>query len=175
VTCPDNGNADEVSLALAKRGEPDAFADLYRRHKQLVYRRCLQMLHDENKAEDATQDVFLKVWSHLGQFDGRSTFSTWLYRITTNHVLDSLRKTPPTFLYLDDVDTEFEIPDPRDTHAHVQLSQVLEKVRPQDEQILGLWLDGRRTEEIARATGTGVGNVKYRIHRTKNALREALA
>ena len=167
---------DPEAIALAKNGNREAFADLYRRHKKTVYRRCLQMLHNEHDAEDMTQEVFLKVWPRLGQFDCRSEFSTWLHRTATNTVIDHMRKKVPTFVYLDDSSAKpFEIPDSRDIHRRVQLSEVLEKVRPQDEQILGMWLDGRRNHEIARATGSNLSTVKSRVHRTKNALREALA
>jgi len=172
VICPDNGN--EV-LARAKQGDPEAFAELYVQYRHLVYRRCLQMLHDEPAAEDLTQEVFLKVWAHIGQFDGRSQFSTWLYRIATNAVLVYLRKTAPAFVYLDDNTAQFEIPNPSDTYRHVQLSEVLEKVRPQDEEVLGMWLDGRKIQDIAKSTGTNLSNVKSKIHRAKGALREALA
>ena len=167
---------DSEAIECSQRGNQDAFAELYGRHKSLVYRRCLQILRDPHTAEDASQEVFLKAWAHLGQFSGNSAFSTWLYRIATNESLVHLRKKPPTFVYLDDSTAKpFEVPDPRDTYQHVQLSEVLDKVRPQDEQVLGMWLDGHRNHEIAAALGTNLSNIKSRIHRTKNALREALA
>jgi RNA polymerase sigma-70 factor, ECF subfamily len=66
---------------------PDAteFAALYEQHSQAVYYLALRCLADPQKAEDATHDVFLKVYRKLGEFRGDASIRTWLYRITINH------------------------------------------------------------------------------------------
>ena len=61
------------------------FAELYEEHSRAVYYLALRYLGDPQKAEDATHDVFLKVYRKLGEFRGDSSFRTWLYRITINH------------------------------------------------------------------------------------------
>jgi len=61
------------------------FAELYEAHSKAVYYLALRYLGDPQKAEDATHDVFLKVYRKLGEFRGDSSFRTWLYRITINH------------------------------------------------------------------------------------------
>jgi RNA polymerase sigma-70 factor, ECF subfamily len=69
-------------LAAASSTE---FAELYETHSRSVYYLALRYLGDPQKAEDATHDVFLKVYRKLGEFRGDSSFRTWLYRITINH------------------------------------------------------------------------------------------
>jgi RNA polymerase sigma-70 factor (ECF subfamily) len=83
-----------VSKPLAERECPDAphaglaaseFADLYAEHNRAIYYLALRLLSDPQKAEDATHDVFLKAFRHMGQFRGESSWRTWLYRIAINH------------------------------------------------------------------------------------------
>ena len=63
-----------------------------RLYHQKVLGYCLSMLHNRSEAEEAAQDIFTKAYHNLRKFQGNSSFSTWLYRITTNHCLDILRK-----------------------------------------------------------------------------------
>ena len=65
--------------------EPAEFAELYQTHSRAVYYLALRYLGDPQKAEDATHDVFLKVYRKLNEFRGESSLRTWLYRITINH------------------------------------------------------------------------------------------
>ena len=65
---------------------------LYDRYKDRVFRTCLRILGDRHVAEDTTQEIFLRVFSKASSFNGRSTFSTWLYRLAVNHSLNALRK-----------------------------------------------------------------------------------
>ena len=64
---------------------------LFRLHGPMVYRRALRLLGRREDAEEATQEVFVRVMRSSSQFDGRSSMSTWLYQITTNYCLNQLR------------------------------------------------------------------------------------
>lgn len=79
-------------LAGLRRGEADALADCYRAFGARVYRICRGLLRQEHDAQDATQEVFLKVLERASQFGGRSRFATWLHRLTVNHCLHRLEK-----------------------------------------------------------------------------------
>lgn len=79
-------------IAAVRHGSRDAFVLLVRKHQTKVRTLCRSVLLDASAAEDAAQDVFLKVYSHLGSFRGDALFSTWLYRIAVNHCRDLLRK-----------------------------------------------------------------------------------
>ena len=88
--------ADDVTdLGLARTaaaGDARAFEQLYRRHVRRVYGLCCRLVNgDERKAEQATQDAFVRAWEKLGSFRGDSQFSTWLHRLTVNLVLGEYR------------------------------------------------------------------------------------
>lgn len=67
-----------------REAAPD-LAALYEEHSRAIYYLCLRLLSDPQRAEDATHDAFLKAWLHIDQFEGRSTWRTWLYRVAINH------------------------------------------------------------------------------------------
>jgi RNA polymerase sigma factor (sigma-70 family) len=67
------------------------FEEIYHQHKGLVYNLCLNYLQNREEAEEATQDVFVKIHAKLSGFAGNSSLKTWIYRITVNHCLDVLR------------------------------------------------------------------------------------
>jgi RNA polymerase sigma-70 factor (ECF subfamily) len=78
-------------VARASRGDVDAFSKLVQEHSGLVHRAALHILGAED-AQDASQEVWSRVWANIKNFRGESTFSTWLYRITMNTCLRALRK-----------------------------------------------------------------------------------
>ncbi len=73
-------------------GDKELYAELVRRHQTNVVNLCQGMLQNPSMAEDAAQDIFVKVFGLLKTFQNKSLFSTWLYRIAANHCLDALRK-----------------------------------------------------------------------------------
>ena len=77
---------DRALVARACQGDVEAFTKLVRAHSSLVYRVALRMLGDED-AQDASQEVWIRVWKNIKGFRGESAFSTWLYRITMNTCL----------------------------------------------------------------------------------------
>lgn len=83
---------DTALVAAYTRGDPDAFAALYRRHRDRVFRLAVSVTGDREVAADVTQDVFLKLHDRLRGFEGRARFTTWLHRIVVNACHDVLRK-----------------------------------------------------------------------------------
>lgn len=82
---------DMNAVRRAARGDAQAFAELVRDHSALVYRVALRMLGDGG-AQDASQDVWIRVWRNIDGFNGNSAFSTWLYKITMNTCLNIREK-----------------------------------------------------------------------------------
>ena len=82
---------EDPDLDRARNGDREAFGRLVRRHQRRVYAAALHILGNHSDADDATQETFVKAFRGLPQFDGRSDFFTWLYRITVNTALNSLR------------------------------------------------------------------------------------
>ncbi len=77
--------------ARARSGNRAALEALVQRHQRWIYNIALRMFHHPQDAEDATQEILLKAFTHLASFEGRSSFRTWLYRIVVNHVLNMKR------------------------------------------------------------------------------------
>src|SRR3990167_5805668 len=82
---------DQELVRLAKEGRRDALEDLVLRHQAWIYNLALRMVHRPEDAEDATQEVLIKLFTRLSTFDGRSSLRTWLYRIVVNHLLNMKR------------------------------------------------------------------------------------
>ena len=82
---------DAALLAAAKDGDLDAFEALVRAHSGTVYAHALRFFGDRAAAEDVAQEVWIKVYRSLATFDQRARFSTWLFRVTRNTCLDTVR------------------------------------------------------------------------------------
>jgi RNA polymerase sigma-70 factor, ECF subfamily len=82
---------DRALVARASQGDAEAFTKLVRAHSSLVYRVALRMLGAEN-AQDASQEVWIRVWRNIKSFRGESAFSTWLYTITLNTCLSARQR-----------------------------------------------------------------------------------
>jgi len=82
---------DQAALDRALAGEPDGFRILVERYSHALFRLAFRMTGNESDAEDIVQESFLKAWRNLSHYDGRASFSTWVYRIAANCALDHLR------------------------------------------------------------------------------------
>ncbi len=92
----DTADTDDALLAVrAAEGDEDAFAVLVHRHAPALIRLATSLLGTGAEAEDAVQDAFLSAWRRLPEFQGRSAFGTWIYRIVTNRCLNVLRARRP--------------------------------------------------------------------------------
>lgn len=84
--------ADELLVKAAKRGDMLAFEELVARHRDKIYARAFSMIRNEEDAIDLSQEAWVKAWQRLKQFQGDSSFLTWMTRIVINLCLDKLRK-----------------------------------------------------------------------------------
>jgi RNA polymerase sigma-70 factor (ECF subfamily) len=162
-----------ILIARAQEGDEIAFAALLKQHRAKVYTRCLGMLRNPADAEDLTQDVFFHLHLKIRQFDGRSTFSTWLYKLTTNLVLMHLRSKTPDASSLDDMDRE-----PADTRSevdHVAVEGIINQLPVRLRRVVWLrMVEGYSVNETAEKLGVGPMVVVRRCGDAKNILREKL-
>jgi RNA polymerase sigma-70 factor, ECF subfamily len=84
--------SDERLVKAAQRGDMDAFEELVARHRDKIYARAFSMMRGEDEAMDVSQEAWVKGWQRLKQFQGESSFVTWMTRIVINLCLDQLRK-----------------------------------------------------------------------------------
>src|SRR6266403_5196389 len=90
---PDNAStSDEKLVRAAQRGDMVAFEELVTRHRDKIYARAFSMMRNEDDAIDLAQEAWIKGWQRLRQFQGESSFATWMTRIVINLCLDQLRK-----------------------------------------------------------------------------------
>ncbi len=172
---PDNG-----ILRKAQRGDERAFAIIVRSYQTPVFNYVLRMVGDRSLAEDLTQEVFLRVYQGLPRFSARSKFTTWLFQVTKNRVLDELRATerrPRAVFDIDEVatlevvDAPFERLEAIDAvwravgHLSVDLKMAL-LLR----DIVGLSYG-----EIADSLEVTLATVKWRIWKAREDVQVALA
>src|SRR5881409_3805425 len=93
TTDANHSSADDKTLVrAAQNGDMAAFEELVSRHRDKIYARAYSMMRNEDEAIDLSQEAWVKGWQRLKQFQGESSFSTWMTRIVINLCLDQLRK-----------------------------------------------------------------------------------
>jgi len=188
--------SDEELIARVAGGDRVAFDQLVRRYYRKIYATCFRLLNNREEAEDAVQDVFLKIYRNASSFKQEKRFSTWVYRVAVNHCLNRLRwKKKRRWLSLDGfVRKNNEVENDARLGDFVEEKDVLQP----DEQLLRqerAWAvrkaiaalpeqqrvavilhryEGLSYKEIAEVMGTSVSSVEARLHRAKVALAKKL-
>lgn len=171
--------SDELRIVeKIKRGDTEAFEKLYRLYVGRVYASCLRLSGDPDRAEEITQDVFLRLWARIGTFKGRSAFSSWLYRLTVNLVIDRMRVEQRRARW-ETIDDEVEShPDPQkgpSPDTRLALEAAIASLPPGARVVFVLHdIEGYRHEEIGEMTGMAPGTSKSQLHRARRLLRKML-
>ena len=135
---------------------------------------ALMFLRDQHRAEEVTQDIFLKLWQVLPAYDGRAAPSTWLYTIARNTCLSAVRsemhrKTFPFDSTIEAVTSA--TPGSDDLLSRIQLDQCLERLpEMQRNVVVAFYLQENSVEEVARMLDLPEGTVKSHLHRARLAL-----
>jgi RNA polymerase sigma-70 factor (ECF subfamily) len=181
---------DEELVRRFLAGERSAFEALVRRHQDRVFGLCVRLLGSRTWAEEAAQDVLIRVYRSLHQFRGDSRFSTWLYRVTLNHCRNvqayRARRHEKRHDSIDaEVDEEEgggrrrELPDgSADAEAELLKQQRLHVLEDELAKLDPLWkeilvlrdVEGMSYDEIGAALGLAEGTVKSRLHRARAEL-----
>ena len=185
---------DDELVAAFLAGNRAAFEELVGRHQARVFGICVRLLGSRQHAEEAAQEVFVKVFKNLDRFRGDSLFSTWLYRVTINHTRnvhsDRTRRRERDHRSLDaDSSNEsgtsapIQLSDPspsaeEDLVAHERVQQLREELLMLDplwREILVLRdVEGLSYEDTAAALSVAPGTVKSRLHRARTELRKRM-
>jgi RNA polymerase sigma-70 factor, ECF subfamily len=192
-----DGN-DAHDVALAQAGDEQAFRRLVERHSRGVFQLAFRLTGSEADAEDIVQDAFLKTYRELKRFESRSSFRTWLHRITVNCSYDLLRQRPrhkAEPLDLGDAEAglgqggwtgggvepeadETSRPDRLAFGAEIQgrVRTAMDLLTPTERAAFVLrHFEGRSLEEIGGALGLRLGATKHSIFRAVQKMRRALA
>ncbi|ALO44977.1 RNA polymerase sigma factor [Pseudohongiella spirulinae] len=162
----------DAVVARAMRGDRQAFFRIYQEHIGRVYAICWRLLGDRQRAEDAAQEIFIKVWEHLPRFKGDSSFMTWLRSIATRTAIDHWRREQ-RLQFVDSGVEETEIGSipAMDAENH-DLEQAIQRLPSQARAVFILFaLEGYQHSEIAELLGIAEGSSKAQYHRARTLLR----
>ena len=163
---------DEIQRLLARRQYDVALERLLDRHEQQVFRMAVMILRDTGRAEEVTQDVFLKLWRALPAYDGRAAPSTWLYTIARNTCLSAVRaQAHRRTLPLDEA-TEPAAPEaPVDGAIEADLARGLEALPEIQREVVTLfYLQERSVRDVSALLDLPENTVKSHLHRARRAL-----
>ncbi len=168
----------------AQQGDQAAFEALYHRHVGRVYALCLRLTADVARAEELTQDAFVRTWERLASFRGESAFSSWLHRVTVNVVLLDLRaaRRRSRVVFATEDPAAFEQARGESGGAggaggsgRLDLERAVARLPPGAREVFVLHdVEGYAHQEIAEVTGIAVGTSKAQLFRARRLLREAL-
>ena len=181
---------EKALIAKAQEGDHEAFAFIVKKYKDRVFNTAIRYLGNFAIAEELTQEVFITVFRKIGTFQGKSKFSTWLYRITVNHAKNRIGYLSRRGYYRNDELQEYITGDdsidiiPRTTHPddYTQdrelmgvLYEKLSKLKNKDREIIILKeFEGLNYEEIGKILNINIGTVKSRLSRARLRLKTLL-
>ncbi|GAB4475686.1 MAG: sigma-70 family RNA polymerase sigma factor [Anaerolineales bacterium] len=180
-----------LSIEALRRGDRAEFARLVEQYDAYIYRLALRILGNPQDAEDVLQETFIKAYKHMANFDGRSSLSTWLYRIATNEALMLLRKEKGGIVSLDDPYPNGEeeqepiqivdwccLPEEMLMNAETRkmLDQAIARLSPALRVVVVLRdLQGLSTRETSQILKISEEAVKTRLSRARLQLRQWLS
>jgi RNA polymerase sigma-70 factor (ECF subfamily) len=175
LTQPDHG-----VLRKAQRGDERAFSLIVRAYEQPVFNYVLRLVGDRNLAEDLTQEVFLRVYQGLPGFSDRSRFTTWLFQVTKNRVLDELRaleRRPRAVVALDDIPPLEAVDQPHERTETIDAVWRAVEGLTVDLKMALLLRDvvGLSYSEIGDSLEITLATVKWRIYKAREEVATALA
>jgi RNA polymerase sigma-70 factor (ECF subfamily) len=183
--------SENFSLEALRNGDRNEFSRLVEAYYGMIYRLAIKMVGNPQDAEDILQETFIKAFRHLNDFDGRSSLSTWLYRVATNEALMFLRRKRPEQVSIDEpVDTaegEMEpvqivdwccLPEQEllSSEARLHLDRAIDVLSPSLRVVFVLRdIQGLSTLETSEVLNLSETAVKTRLSRARLRLREELS
>lgn len=180
-------NASEAAAVLAKArlGDSEAFRALVERHSRAAFRLAFRITRNEQDAEDVVQESFLKAYRHLGRFESRADFGTWLYRIVANCSIEHVRsganrrdRRPEPLADLTTLPAS-QLPGPDRMAESAQIERrvaaALDDLSPLERAAFTLrHFEGRTIDEISGTLRLGTSAAKHAVFRAVKKLRVAL-
>jgi RNA polymerase sigma-70 factor (ECF subfamily) len=171
----------------SRNGDIDAFEKLIQAYEKRIFNIALKMVGNREDASDIAQEVCIKIYKSIGSFKESSSFSTWVYRITSNVCIDQLRKRKSNIvpLTMSSDDGEYELPVasndrlPEDIVESRELSNLIKscilELVPEQKIIITLRdIYGHSYEDIAKILNISMGTVKSRLNRARNTLKDKI-
>ncbi|HEU4886903.1 MAG TPA: RNA polymerase sigma factor [Thermoanaerobaculia bacterium] len=173
---------DQELMRIVQSGDYSPASEIYDRYSGRIYNFAFRFLRNSEAAEDATQEVFVKMLKHANQFHGDAKLSTWLFSITANWCRDYLRKADNKSKESDDVLVALPAPSELAPDRNLERRESEQRVRralqsltaEQREAILLSRYQGLSYAEIAQIAGCSEGAVKTRVFRAMETLKKTL-
>ncbi len=185
-----SGEPDDALVRSSQRGDMVAFEELVHRHRDKMYARAFSIVHNEEQALDLSQEAWIKAWQRIGSFEGGSSFTTWMTRITINVCLDHLRRNQrhrlePLPDMADEPDALERLlpvvwPNPTEglerRELRVKIDEAMGRLSQAHRTVVALHeFEGMEYKEIARTVGISVGTVMSRLFYARRRLATLLA
>ena len=173
-----NPGYDWELVRRAQKGDRLAFEEVYRQNVGRVYAVCLRITAHTGKAEELTQDVFVKCWEKLPSFRGESAFFSWLHRLTVNMVLmarRSQKRRAAKEITTDALEMLERLESFNPSVGALDLEKAIAQLPPQARTIFVLHdVEGYQHNEIAEMLKLSVGTCKAQLFRARRLLKEVL-
>ena len=152
---------DMEIVRRVQTGDAEAFGELVNRYSGRIYALALAMVRDAQRAEDVTQETFIRAYEHLGGFRGASAFATWLYRIAYNRAVGECRRRAYDRIDAESCAVAEESSAGRfDEETVVRMRRALERLRPDERVLVALFYEEERSlAEIAQIMNLTLSNV----------------
>lgn len=170
-------------LVAARKGDRDAFGRVVEAFQSPVYNLCYRMLGNSGDAEDAAQESFWRAYQGLPKYDFQRSFGTWMLSIAAHYCIDRLRRKRITFLSLESLLPEEDVPDAAPspetvTSRHQEreaVQELLKSINPEERAMIVMryWYD-MSYEEIGQTLSCSVSAVKSRLHRARRSLADRM-
>jgi RNA polymerase sigma-70 factor, ECF subfamily len=163
-------------VAQAKSGDHEAFAQIYRIHVGRVYGICLRIVGDRSRAEEITQQVFIRLWMKLASFRGESSFNSWLHRLAINVALNELKAAASIqCTSLDDLAIKSASHKNGSRETQMDLERAIAALPTGARVVFVLHeIEGLNHKDIADKLGLANGTCKAQLSRARKLLKEAL-
>lgn len=164
-------------------GDVNAYAHLVDRYKDMVFSLAVRMVRNNEEAEEAAQDTFVKAFQSLHRFRGQAKFSTWIYKITYNTCISRLRKHKPVNYNIDEVtmpetvitDTDNGLRDLELEERRMIVNRSLQELDAEEGFLITLYYyNDKKLEEIAEITGLTKNHVKVKLFRARKRMLHLL-
>lgn len=158
-------------------GNKQAYAHIINKYKNPLYATILRMTKNEQDAVDLVQESFIKIYHQLDKFEGKSSFSSWMYRVAINHCIDEFRKKRHKVEHVDI--REDDVKDDQHPEViflkkeqHRQLEKLIDGL-PEDERMILLlrYINEQSYNDISELMNVSIATVRNKLHRAKKKLR----
>jgi RNA polymerase sigma-70 factor, ECF subfamily len=165
-------------ILKAQLGDRFAFEDIYRAYIGKVYAICLRMSADPDRAQELTQETFIRIWETINSFRGDSPFSAWLRRVAINVVLVDIRSNRRRSARISsssNIDCVERGNTDNSMASNMDLESAIATLPPQARAIFILHdMEGYKHEEVAQMMDLAIGTCKAQLHRARKLLQEIL-